>query len=341
MRRVAWACAWAALLAGCAVRPDLSRLPPLRLRAPGDMVRQVKPGYTLSGSLVTACAPTHDGRLVGVVVDNDPRARPQSGLSFACLLYEIPTEARIPRFLAVFNGQEPARVGPVRSVRPAFLEIAQELDAVVAHAGQSLPAFQWIRAHRYPVVNEFWTPQPFWRSRDRRMPHNLYGAVPRIREVMRRRGYDRPPVLPRPAALTYTEPYGPAAGHIRIGVMKGFQAEFVYQDGRYLRTTAGRPHLDALTGAPVWARAVLVQFVTWRGGRSGRVDVSEVGVVGQGRALIFAYGRAVEGRWERASEETPTAFTDSQGRGLLLPSGPLWVVLVPLGTPVTYVPRGL
>ncbi|MDR5709844.1 MAG: DUF3048 domain-containing protein [Armatimonadota bacterium] len=340
MRRVVWACAWAVALVGCALRPDLSRLPPLRLQARGDLLRQMKPGYTLSGSLATACAPTHGRRLVGVVVDNDPRARPQSGLSSACLIYEVPTEARIPRFLAVFSDQEPARVGPVRSVRPVFLEIARELDAVVAHAGQSLPAFQWIRTHRYPVVNEFWTPQPFWRSRDRRMPHNLYGSVSRIREVMRRRGYDRPTEPLRPAALAYTDPQGSVADHVRIGFAAPFRAEFTYHDGRYLRTTAGRPHLDALTGAPVWARAILVQFVTWRGWRSGRVEVSEVGVVGRGEALIFAYGRVVEGRWEKSSEGAPTVFTDSQGRGLLLPPGPLWTILVPLGTPVTYVPRG-
>ncbi len=340
MRRIAWVCAWALALAGCAARPDLSQLPPLRLRPPGDLLRQVRPGYTLSGSLATACAPTHGRRLVGVVVDNDPHARPQSGLCAACLVYEVPTEARIPRFLAVFNGAGPDQVGPVRSVRPAFLEIAQELGAVVVHAGQSRPAFQWIRAHRYPVINEFWIPQPFWRSHARRMPYNLYGSVPRIREAMARRDYDRPPPLPRPLALSYTEPRGPAADHVRIGFLGGFQAEFVYQDGRYLRATGGRPHLDALTGRPVSARAVIVQFVPWRGWRSGKVDVSEVGVVGQGRALIFAYGRVVEGHWERRSEATSTVFTDPHGRGLLLPPGPIWVTLAPLGTPVTYTPAG-
>ncbi|MDR7415807.1 MAG: DUF3048 domain-containing protein [Armatimonadota bacterium] len=340
MRRMAWACAWAVILAGCTVRPDLSRLPPLRLRAPGEMLRQVEAGRTLSGSLATACASSPGRRLVGVVVDNDPHARPQSGLSFACLVYEIPTEARIPRLLAVFNGQEPARVGPVRSVRPAFLEIAQELDAVVAHAGQSLPAFQWIRAHRYPVINEFWTPQPFWRTRDRRMPHNLYGSVPRIREAMRRRGYERPTEPLRPASLSYIDPQGPPAGHIRIGFSAPFRAEFTYRDGRYLRATGGRPHLDALTGRPAFARAVIVQFVPWRGWRSGKVDVSEVGVVGEGRALVFAYGQVVEGRWHKPSEASLTAFTDAQGRGLRLPSGPVWVVLAPLGTLVTYAPAG-
>ncbi len=339
MRRILWACAWALALTGCGVRPDLSRLPPLRLRPPGELLRQVRPGYTLSANLATACAPAQS-RLVAVVVDNDPRARPQSGLGAACLVYEVPTEARILRFLAVFNATGPDQVGPVRSVRPAFLEVARELGAVVAHAGQSLPAFRWIRAHRYPVVNEFWDPQPFWRSRARRMPHNLYGSVLRIREVMARRGYDRPPPPLRPVTLTYAEPQGPAAGSIRVGFWGPFRAEFTYHDGRYLRATAGRPHLDALTGAPVWARAVIVQFVPWRSWRSRKVDVSEVGVVGEGRALVFAYGRATEGRWQKASEAVPTAFTDAQGRGLLLPPGPVWVILAPLGTPVTYTPGG-
>jgi hypothetical protein len=62
--------------------------------------------------------------------------------------------------------------------------------------------------------------------------------------------------------------------------------------------------------------------------------------VGEGRALVFAYGQVVEGRWHKPSGNSLTVFTDAQGRGLRLPPGPVWVVLAPLGTPVTYAPTG-
>jgi hypothetical protein len=326
------------LLVGCAAPPDLSKLPPLRLKPPGSLLRQVRAGVTLSGNLATACAPTEGRRLVGVVIDNDPHARPQSGLASACVIYEVPTEAQIPRFLAVFRDAGPEEVGPIRSVRPAFLEIAEELGAVVVHAGQSVPAFLWIRSHRYPAINQFWVPQPFWRVRSRRMPHNLYGSVMRVRAVMAQRGYDRPPPSPQPAALPYVDPEGPAAARITIGFLRGFEAEFVYENGRYIRFTAGRPHLDARTGSPVAVHAVIIQFVPWRGWRSGRVDVSEVGVVGEGKAFVFAFGRVVEARWMKPREASPTAFVDRQGRGLRLPPGPLWVSLVPIGTRVGFRP---
>ncbi|MDR5683612.1 MAG: DUF3048 domain-containing protein [Armatimonadota bacterium] len=325
----------ALLAVSCTARPDVSALPPLRLRAPGALLASILPGYALSADLATACPLVEGaGRLLAVVVDNDPRARPQSGLSQACLIYEVPTEAKIPRLLAVFSNGAPSRVGPVRSVRPSFLQLGAELGAVVAHSGGSLEAFRDIRRYGFAVINELWTAGPFWRVRDRHMPHNLYGSVPRLREAMARGGYDRPPARPQPEVMTYAEPEGPDAAEVEIAYPPGFGVRFAYQDGAYVRHVVGREHRDALTGAPIRVRAVIVQFVRWHGWREGRVDVSRVDLVGTGRALVFAEGRVTEATWRKADLRAQTAFRDPQGRGLLL-AGPVWLALVPVGTPVT------
>jgi hypothetical protein len=255
-------------------------------------------------------------------------------LSEACLVYELPTEAKIPRLLAVFSNGAPVRVGPVRSARPSFLQLARELNAVVAHSGASTEAFRYIRRHRYPVINEFYTPDPFWRTRDRRMPHNLYGSVPRIREVMRRSGHDRASPRPRPAVLIYASPQGEAASQIEIGYPPGFGVRFSYRDGGYARYVAGRQHRDAATGQAIVARTVIVQFVPWHGWREANVDVSRVDLVGAGRALVFAGGQVTEATWHKPDEQAQTTFRDASGRGLLLP-GPAWVSIVPIGTAVT------
>jgi hypothetical protein len=57
-------------------------------------------------------------RPIAVKVTNYPRSmRPQSGLSMADLVFEYYMERGIPRFIAVFYGEDVEKVGPIRSAR--------------------------------------------------------------------------------------------------------------------------------------------------------------------------------------------------------------------------------
>src|SRR5699024_9452925 len=58
-----------------------------------------------------------DERIVEVMVNNHPKARPQSGLSKADIVFEVLAEGKITRFLALFQSEKPDMVGPVRSAR--------------------------------------------------------------------------------------------------------------------------------------------------------------------------------------------------------------------------------
>src|SRR5690625_1085453 len=56
---------------------------------------------------------TVDHRIVGVMVNNQVQARPQSGLSKADIVFEILAEGSITRFLALFHSEQPEIVEPV------------------------------------------------------------------------------------------------------------------------------------------------------------------------------------------------------------------------------------
>ena len=73
-----------------------------------------------------------------IIVENLPPARPQSGLSKAEIVYEVPTEAFISRFLALYISPYEEEIGPVRSARPYFAYLAQEYDSILAHCGYSI-----------------------------------------------------------------------------------------------------------------------------------------------------------------------------------------------------------
>src|SRR2546428_5676584 len=100
---------------------------------------------------------------LGIVVDNAPPARPQWGLSQADIVYEVPTEGMITRFLALFCNGGPDTLGPVRSLRLQFLAIAGDYGATIAHSGSSESALEALARGGGPVINEFWRAQPFRR----------------------------------------------------------------------------------------------------------------------------------------------------------------------------------
>src|SRR5690606_10910048 len=76
--------------------------------------------------------------VISVMVDNFFAARPQhSGIRSASVVYEALAEGGITRLMLVFPYQEITRVGPVRSARDYFVDLAEEYGGIYAHAGGS------------------------------------------------------------------------------------------------------------------------------------------------------------------------------------------------------------
>ena len=76
-------------------------------------------------------------RPIAVMIDNHKAALPQAGLNNAYLVYEIIVEGGESRLMALFKGQDLAKIGPVRSARHYFLDYALENDAIYVHFGWS------------------------------------------------------------------------------------------------------------------------------------------------------------------------------------------------------------
>lgn len=76
-----------------------------------------------------------DRRPVMVKVTNfPPSGRPQFGLSFADLVFEHYIGEGTNRFSAIFYGQKPEKVGPVRSARLADIQLASMYQTIFAYA---------------------------------------------------------------------------------------------------------------------------------------------------------------------------------------------------------------
>lgn len=77
-------------------------------------------------------------RPLAVMIENHEEARPQSGLSFADVVYETIAEGGITRFMGIFHCGSAAfdlGLAPVRSARTYFLDWVSEYDALYNHVG--------------------------------------------------------------------------------------------------------------------------------------------------------------------------------------------------------------
>lgn len=81
-------------------------------------------------------------------------ARPQAGLGSAAVVFEAIAESGITRFAAVFQNAETSVIGPIRSLRPYYLDWDTPFDCTVVHAGGSNEAMAALRAGGQRELNE-------------------------------------------------------------------------------------------------------------------------------------------------------------------------------------------
>lgn len=109
-------------------------------------------------------------RPTAVVVENAAAARPQWGLSTPDVLIEGLVEGGITRMLLLYSDvNEIPKVGPVRSARHDFVEIAECFDAIFVHCGWSTYAEKKIKADKVNNLNgiQSYSPQFFYRDSSR------------------------------------------------------------------------------------------------------------------------------------------------------------------------------
>ena len=114
---------------------------------------------------------------IAVMIDDLSPARPQSGFSYASIVWQAPAEGGIPRYMLIFGENQPKAVGPIRSSRLYYIAWASEWKALYVHAGGSPQALTKLRGfgNGQLVYNsdEFdW--EPYFNSiSTRHAPHNL------------------------------------------------------------------------------------------------------------------------------------------------------------------------
>lgn len=262
----------------------------------------------------------------GVVIENSPEARPQSGLSQAGVVYETLAEGGITRFLAIFQDQQPTNLGPVRSLRPYFVDWAQEYNnAPVAHAGGSAEALALVPQVGFKSMNGLTYGAFFHRTGDRYAPHNLYTSTASLISLMQRYNWVTPPGF----TLWKYKADSPMATPTHPSVTITFSyplftSKYVYNAACdcYDRFLAGAAHVDRNSNKQIQAKNVVVIVVQTAYDAKGHALDS---TIGSGKAYVFTDGGATVGTWKKTARTSRIQFLDTAGAQIPLNTGNTWI----------------
>lgn len=264
--------------------------------------------------------------LLGIMIENSEEARPQTGLDSAGIVFETVTEAGITRYLALYQENIPEEVGPVRSVRPYFVDWLMGFDASVAHVGGSDTALEMIKDRKAKSINEFYNEGAFYRSDKREAPHNAYARTKDLVVLQKEQEHktSKAKDIPRSNDSPNAQP---AASTITINYsISIFQVQFTYDPATntYSRSLAGQPHIDTVTNKPVTVKNVVVIKMA-----------GDINAIGSGDALLYKDGNVQNIHWRQKDFNTRIELTDDQGKEATLNRGDTWFAVIPATGSVT------
>ena len=272
-----------------------------------------------------------------VIIDNLKSARPQYGISLAPLVYEMPAEGGVTRFLAVFDSAEVDKIGPVRSARPYFIDKAREHGGLMlVHCGGSPEALSIISKEPYPTMNEMTNGDYFFRDRERKAPHNLFVSAEQIVKYAKVRRYSTDKIRSG-LKFGFSEAEHEdleAVNEVGLKYYSGYAVKWKYDEDSelYTRYINDSVHVDEGNLAPVEASNVIVQFMSYKVlDDEGRIEFSSSP---SGKSVVLTGGTKTMCKWKRNSDGT-TTFEDENGQ-VRLNEGTTWIQVIPSESGVSY-----
>lgn len=264
-----------------------------------------------------------------MIIENHTSVRPQSGLAKAGVVYEALAEGGITRFLAIFAVNGTLNIGPIRSARPYFVDLARAYNGIFVHAGQSPQAAEEIVKTKITDFNQFHKKYNFYNIPNRAKEHSLFTNLHlmelgwRAMNFKDRGDYDSWTFKDdAPVATPTTKPI------VIDFSTASYRVSYEYDAARnvYKRSQAGTLATDKEGGA-IEPKNVAIMFTTSKLFDKLRRDIV---VIGQGKLLLFRDGEMITGTWSKTSAAMQLQLLDSNGAALQLNRGQTWVEVVDL-----------
>jgi len=289
----------------------------------------------LTGEMVLAAQ--GDRRPLAIMMSNDKAALPQYGINRAGVVYEAPVEGDMNRYMAIIEDYDNLdRIGSVRSCRTYYTYFAREFDAIYAHYGQSTFAKPYLKNVDNINGVEGTGETAYFRSKDRKRPHNAYASFEGIQRAIEKLGYSQ----------QYSDEY---RGHYYFAdenypvnlegegileaskVMPGYSLnnpwfEYHEDDGLYYRYQYGAEHLGS--EGQIAVKNILIQCCA--AGYYATTDYRNINVhEDQWGGYFITNGKAINISWKKDGEFGVTHYYGADGQEIVLNPGKTWVCIVP------------
>jgi hypothetical protein len=282
-----------------------------------------------------------DYRPIAIMVQNNPKARPHSGLIYADIVFEMVAEGGVTRFVTLFSSHDADIIGPVRSARIYFAEVARSLDPIYTFWGTYPQAYEAIKKMDMDVLDANSTnyvnyTSAGWRdpSRNEALEHTAFIDTFGIKKDAEKFGYSlEGGQSPMAFKIDATEAERGTIADIEVNFSsESYLAGFTYDKNtnKYLKSVAGEPHSDYETGEQISLNNVIV-LITDIGGpidSAGHMTLRTTGTHDNGEAYYFMDGNVIEGTWGRKSISDPFEFKDAGGNQILFNRGSTWVCII-------------
>jgi Protein of unknown function (DUF3048) N-terminal domain/Protein of unknown function (DUF3048) C-terminal domain len=266
--------------------------------------------------------------VLAVKIDNIVLARPQTGLTQADIVYVLPVEGGLSRFMAIFSSHLPRVVGPVRSSREDDLQLLRQFGRPAFAYSGAQPQLLKVVEHARTADLYAGRVGGYFRDNSRIAPYNLYAHTTQLLAEAKGASeahnigfrFGRAPAGGRArasASVSY------AAASFRFTWSRSKGRWLVWMDGQRAASTEG-PQLSAATVVIQHTIVSTSRFLEWPGIRPPFARS-----IGSGSALVLRDGEAYHARWSRPHGRDGTTFTTDSGQPMTFARGPVWIVLAP------------
>lgn len=285
--------------------------------------------WPITGLDASSASPEELARpALSIKIPNDNKARPQSNLEYADIVFEHYIDGGIPRLIAVFQSVYPETVGPIRSMREHDADSIGQLGGPLVFSGANPKVMTIARNSGQLLIAQDLGDDGFFRTKDKPAPYNLHVD---IADIVAQAGGSVAPgpqfnfAYPAEAATAVLE--GTPATHIDLRFSGYGEPSWDWDPSTntWLRSEFGEPSSTS-AGTRLSATNVLVLHVTVR--TSNSLPVSQM-IVSGSPGFVATGGKYIPVLWSKADRTSPYVITTTSGEPVSLAPGQTWVEFVP------------
>lgn len=284
-------------------------------------------------------------RPIAIMLNNLKQAQPMCSVSRADVVYEYVVEGAITRLMALFENYEDLdKIGSVRSCREYFVYTMLEFDAIYCHYGQAAYAVDLLNSDYVDNLNGLGKEGDivYYRTTDRKAPHNAYTSAAGIDAGIEMMGYRRDHYADYNGKFKFCDLDKTVTNDdgMKITYMapnyKINKPWFEYDEEKekYGRFQYDGPQIDELTGEQIFFDNVIFQYNKWA--QLDEKDYLAFDCHSGGVIQYFTHGKMVPGIWLRDVQHAhdgnpdmcPIRYYDLDGNELEINNGKTFICII-------------